>query len=317
MDISHRLPVPSVYKSLDPRRRTLIQQKAKEIQKRVRRAKQDILDIGRLLIEVRSVLEHGQFETWLGQEIAWSPRTAYNFIYVYERFGDVTNFAKMDMDISAAYLLAAPKTPQAIVDEFLNRAQLGERITFKTVRKELIEGKLRQPDEPQQMREIPQKSSVKICSTLQVIADCTEVKSLERKAFPQTSHAIQPGWCLLGNTHLLFCGDTASPQFNEHIPYAALAVAFTSNDWAHDWLITSAASVVILPESKFVEDLFEQMLLTFSAPEQAVIFPWLPHENMLAVAHRLQRRIYAGDPDPERCYRAINAVGLTVSRVSI
>ncbi len=316
MNISHPLPVPSVYKSLDPGRCTLIQQKAKEIQKRVRRAKQDILDIGRLLIEVRSVLEHGQFETWLGQEIAWSPRTAYNFIYVYERFGDVTNFAKMDMDISAAYLLAAPKTPQVIVDEFLVRAQLGERITFKTVRKELIDGKLRRSDEPQR-REILQKPSPKIYSTLQVIADCKEVRLLERTASLQTLDAIQPGWCLLENTHLLFCGDTASSQFNEHIPYAALAVAFTSNDWAHDWLITSATSVIILPESKFVEDLFEQMLLTFSAPEQAVIFPWLPNETMLAVAHKLQRRIYAGDPDPKRCYQAINAAGLAVSSVNI
>ncbi len=315
MNISHPLTVPSIYKSLDYERCTLIQQKAKEIQKRVRRAKQDILDIGRLLIEVRSVLDHGQFESWLGQEIAWSPRTAYNFIYVYERFGDITNFAKMDMDISAAYLLAAPKTPQAIVDEFLNRAQSGERITFKTVRKELTDGKLRLSGK-KQMREVSQKSSSGACSTLKIINGFTEVKSLERMS-PVMSGAIQPGWCLLGNTHLLFCGDTASPQFNSYIPYAALAVAFTSNDWAHDWLITSAASVIILPESKFVKDLFEQMLLTFSAPGQAVIFPWLPNEDMLDVAHKLQRRIYAGDPDPERCHQAISAAGLVISSVSI
>jgi Protein of unknown function (DUF3102) len=316
MDISHPLAVPSIYKSLDSERCTLIQRKAREIQKRVRRAKQDILDIGRLLIEVRSVLDHGQFESWLGQEIAWSPRTAYNFIYVYERFGDITNFAKMDMDISAAYLLAAPKTPQVVVDEFLNRAQSGERITFKTVRKELTDGKLRLSGKPQ-MREISQKSSSKAFSTVQTITECTEAKSLKRTASPAMLDAIHPGWCLLGNTHLLFCGDTASPQFNEHIPYAALAVAFTSNDWAHDWLITSAASVIILPEAKFVKDLFEQMLLTFSSPGQAVIFPWLPDGDMLDVAHKLQRRIYAGDPDPERCHRAINAAGLAVSPLSL
>jgi Protein of unknown function (DUF3102) len=315
MDIAHSLPVPSVYKSLDSERCTLIQRKAKEIQNRVRRAKQDILDIGRLLIEVRSVLDHGQFENWLGQEIAWSPRTAYNFIYVYERFGDVTNFAKMDMDISAAYLLAAPKTPQVIVDEFLNRAQSGERITFKTVRKELTDGKLRLSGK-KQMKEISQRFSSRAYATVQIVTDCTEVKSLER-ASPTMSDAIQPGWCLLDNTHLLFCGDTASPQFNEYVPYAALAVAFTSDDWAHDWLITSATSVIILPESKFVRDLFEQMLLTFSAPGQAVIFPWLPNEDMLSVAHRLQRQIYAGDPDPERCHQAIHAAGLAISSISI
>lgn len=316
MDSLNSLPVPSVYKSLDSERCALIQRKAKEIQKRVRRAKQDILDIGRLLIEVRSVLEHGQFESWLGQEIAWSPRTAYNFIYVYERFGDITNFAKMEMDISAAYLLAAPKTPQVIVDEFLNRAQSGERITFKTVRRELMDEKLRLSGK-NQMREISQKSSSMAYATVQSVTDGAEVKSLEHTVSPVMSGAVQPGWCLLDHTHLLFCGDTASSQFNEHVPYAALAVAFTSNDWAHDWLITSATSVIILPESKFVKDLFEQMLLTFSAPGQAVIFPWLPNKDMLDVAHKLQRRIYAGDPNPERCHQAISAAGLVISPVNI
>ena len=179
MNISHPLPSVSVYQSLDPERSTLIQQKAKEIQKRVRRAKQDILDIGRLLVEVRSILEHGQFETWLVQEIAWSPRTAYNFIYVYERFGNVANFARMDMDISAAYLLAAPKTPQVFVDEFLNRARAGERITFKTVRKELKDGQFRLVAKPQAV-ELSQKSAPQANSALQVI----DVEARERTGSP-------------------------------------------------------------------------------------------------------------------------------------
>jgi Protein of unknown function (DUF3102) len=313
MNISHPLPVASVYQSLDPERSSLIQQKAKEIQKRVRRAKQDILDIGRLLVEVRSILEHGQFETWLVQEIAWSPRTAYNFIYVYERFGNVANFARMDMDISAAYLLAAPKTPQVFVDEFLNRARAGERITFKTVRKELKDGQIRVSAKPQAAG-LSSKSAPHTALALQII----DVEAREPTKSPLIAmEPIQGGWSLLGNTHLLFYGDTASPQFYEHIPYAALALAFTSNDWAHDWLITSAVSVIILPESKFTEDLLEQMLVTFSAPGERVIFPWLPSESMLAVAHRLQRRIYAGDPERERCHKAIYAVGLEVSKASL
>jgi Protein of unknown function (DUF3102) len=313
MNISHPLPAASIYESLDSERCTLIQQKAKEIQKRVRRAKQDILDIGRLLVEVRSILEHGQFETWLVQEIAWSPRTAYNFIYVYERFGNVANFASMDMDISAAYLLAAPKTPQVLVDEFLNRARAGERITFKTVRKEMKDGQLKLSAKPQ-MVGLSSKSSPQTDLALQVI----DVEARERTGSPLSSiESIQEGWSLLGDIHQLFYGDTASPQFYEHIPYAALALAFTPNDWAHDWLITSAVSVIILPESKFTEDLLEQMLVTFSTPGQTVIFPWLPSESMLAVAHRLQRRIYAGDPDPERCHKAIHTVGLEVSKASL
>jgi hypothetical protein len=312
MNSSHPLPVASVYQSLDPERSTLIQQKAKEIQKRVRRAKQDILDIGRLLVEVRSVLEHGQFEAWLVQEIAWSPRTAYNFIYVYERFGNVANFARMDVDISAAYLLAAPKTPQVFVDEFLNRARAGERITFKTVRKELKEGQVQLSPKPQIVG-LSSKAASQTDSSLQVI----DVEARERTGSSLISaEPIQVGWSLLGSTHLLFYGDTASPEFYENIPYAALALAFTANDWDHDWIITSAVSVIILPESKFTEDLLNQMIVTFSDPGQTVIFPWLPNASMLAVVHRLQRQIYAGDPDPERCQKAIDGAGLDILKES-
>jgi Protein of unknown function (DUF3102) len=306
--------VASIYQSLDPERCTLIQHKTKEIQKRVRRAKQDIIDIGRLLVEVRSVLEHGQFETWLLQEIAWSPRTAYNFIYVHERFGEVANFAKMDMDISAAYLLAAPKTPQVVVDTFLSRARAGERITFKTVRKELKGEKITAK---------PQAGGISLSASRQadVGLQIIDVAARERTE-PLTltlipEETIQPGWYLLGNTHLIFCGDTAVSQFYEYIPHAVLALAFTSNDWAHDWLITRATSVIILPESKLTENLLEQMILTFSAPGQVVIFPWLPHENMLATAHKLQRHIYAGDLDPERCHKAIYSVGIEVTKASL
>jgi Protein of unknown function (DUF3102) len=308
MNSPHSLPAASIYQSLDPERSSLIQHKTKEIQTRVRRAKQDILDIGRLLVEVRSVLEHGQFETWLVQEIAWSPRTAYNFIYVYERFGKVANFAKMDVDISAAYLLAAPKTPQAFVDGFLNRARAGERITFKTVRKELKDGQAKPPMRAQPIG-LSSKPDPQVDAVLQVI----DVKARERTPLIPVDD-VKRGWSLLGNTHLLFCGDTASLEFYENIPYAALALAFSANDWAHDWLITSAVSVIILPESKFTEDLLHQMLVTFSTPGQTVIFPWIPRESMLSIAHKLQRRIYAGDPDLERCHKAIQHVGLEISK---
>ena len=73
----------------------------------------------------------------------------------------------------------------------------------------------------------------------------------------------------------MLCGDTASPQFVECVPFAALAIAITSDDWDHDWLIERAKTVIVFPESDLEEQLIEQLVKIFSKPGEAVIFPWL------------------------------------------
>jgi len=47
------------------------------------------------LVDVRSRLKHGQFETWLKAEFGWSRRTAYNFVY--ETFAERANLAQIDI----------------------------------------------------------------------------------------------------------------------------------------------------------------------------------------------------------------------------
>lgn len=48
---------------------------------------------------------------------------------------------------------------------------------------------------------------------------------------------IQPGWCLIEDKYYLFCVDTVSSLFVKRIPQEALALAITSDDWDHNWLI--------------------------------------------------------------------------------
>ncbi len=116
---------------------------------------------------------------------------------------------------------------------------------------------------------------------------------------------------MLGKQHFLFCGDTASPQFVERIPFAALAIAITSDDWDHDWLIERAKTVIVFPESDLKEQLIEQLIKIFSTPRETVIFPWLPSKDMIKIAHKLKRQIFAGDPSLERCLEAIAQSKLT------
>jgi len=61
-------------------------------------------------------------------EFQWQRRTAYNYIAVYETFGNCTNFAKLGP--SVLYLLAAPSTPEEARQEALERAGQGEVITY-------------------------------------------------------------------------------------------------------------------------------------------------------------------------------------------
>lgn len=48
-----------------------------------------------------------------------------------------------------------------------------------------------------------------------------------------------------------------------------------------------------------------------------VIMPWLPQVDMLVIARRLQRRIVAGDRNPERCQKAIVQLGVSIKQLNL
>ncbi|MEH2290150.1 DUF3102 domain-containing protein [Nostoc sp.] len=299
------------YEILDSERRIVIQQRTGEIKERLRRSAQDIWEIGQKLADVRSRLKHGQFETWLKAEFGWSRRTAYNFINVYEAFAERANFAQIDIATSALYLLAAPSTPENVREEILQRAKEGETLSHKSIRQVIKEEKSQSTApslEPLPLTSKPEIVTIISKEAIQVetlVSEVTEAKISTVLPVIKTLDAIESSWFLLENQHFVFCGDTASPQFIERIPFAALAIAITSDDWDHDWLVERAKTVIIFPESYLKSDLIEQLLKMFSASGDIVIFPWLPRMDMIQIAHQLNRRVFAGDPNIERCRQAI------------
>jgi hypothetical protein len=84
--------------------------------------------IGQWLSEVKERLDHGDWLNWQKAEFAWSQRTAYRFIEVFEAV-KVANLANLEIDVSALYLIAAPSTPEPVRQEVIERAQQGEPIT--------------------------------------------------------------------------------------------------------------------------------------------------------------------------------------------
>jgi DNA N-6-adenine-methyltransferase (Dam). len=128
------------YAALDSETRIVVQQRTSEIKALMKRAASDIIEAGMKSIEVRSLLRHnkgGGFEGWIKHENLES-RMIYHFIRVAETFGNFENFSKLNIGVSALYLLAAPSTPEAARAEALARAEQGEAITYSAAR-DLIE----------------------------------------------------------------------------------------------------------------------------------------------------------------------------------
>ncbi|MEO1590893.1 MAG: DUF3102 domain-containing protein [Cyanobacteria bacterium J06632_22] len=312
------------YDSLEATQRSIIQQRTGEIRERLRRSAQDIWEVGQKLSDVRSRLKYGQFLTWLKVEFGWSQRTAYNFIKVYETFGDrFANLAKVDIATSLLYQLASPSVPDDLREQVIEAAKKGKKITAKELRSTIKQRKQlksaaieERPAQPEIVTVIAQDANESTGST-NAISAIQPRPTLQSIANPIKVPNVKSGWYRVGQEHLLFCGDTASRDFVQQMPPAKLAIAVTGSDWDHDWLIDQIDSVVVVPQGEFTVETLEQLLQMLSKSQDWVVLPWLPQAEMIGIAHRLGRRIYAGDIDLARCRSAIAASGLAAKSTKL
>lgn len=122
------------YGTLDTETRVVVQQKTTEIKDRVRRSRQDILEIGERLIDIKERLGHGSFGRWLEVEFGWTDRTAQGFMSVADAFkSDIIS----DLDITPTALrsLAAPSVPEPARQEAIESARNGNHIGTKEAAK--------------------------------------------------------------------------------------------------------------------------------------------------------------------------------------
>ncbi|MFB2772493.1 DUF3102 domain-containing protein [Pelatocladus sp. BLCC-F211] len=119
------------YTALETETRIFLQQYTRDIKSLIRRTSQDIIEIGEKLSEVKQQLRHGNFINWLKYEFNWSESTATRFMQVKAQFKSV-NLTDLHISASALYLLAAPSTPQQARKEALERASLGEVISYSS-----------------------------------------------------------------------------------------------------------------------------------------------------------------------------------------
>lgn len=117
------------YTMLEPEIKIVVQQRTSEIKSLMRRTASDTIEIGQKLIEVKEKLEHGEFGKWLKAEFSWGLTTAWKLMKVAETFKS-SHCEDLDITPSALYILTATSTPGEARSEAIERARVGETITF-------------------------------------------------------------------------------------------------------------------------------------------------------------------------------------------
>lgn len=104
------------------------------IKMRLRRTVEDIIEIGRELHSVKDRLPHGQFERWVESEFEMSKMTSARFMQAWERFGNKSNMVLL-FSPAVLYSLAAPSTPDVVVDQAVAKADAGEVVNIAEVKR--------------------------------------------------------------------------------------------------------------------------------------------------------------------------------------
>lgn len=101
------------------------------IKQHLKRQWEDVLTIGGLALEAKSLIPHGGFTDWITDELGLSPRLIQGYMRVYERFE--TRKVFVNLPISALLLLASPSVPDGLVMEVSSRIEQGERFTVEGI----------------------------------------------------------------------------------------------------------------------------------------------------------------------------------------
>jgi hypothetical protein len=98
-----------------------------EIRAYSRNVVQNIVAIGRKLVEIKDRVGHGNYEAFVRQRLRFIPSTALRFVQSYEAVKSVTvtDLESLKIDAKALYLLARPSTTEEVRTEALERAATG------------------------------------------------------------------------------------------------------------------------------------------------------------------------------------------------
>ena len=118
------------YGNLEPELAIRAERAADWIRRRVSDQVKTIIEVGRLLIEMKAELGHGNFGRWIEQEFEFSRRTGELYMAAAERYGDKSEMVSR-LSPSTVYLLAAKSTPDAARDLLIARVEEGDYVSYQ------------------------------------------------------------------------------------------------------------------------------------------------------------------------------------------
>lgn len=124
------------YAALAPDTRTIVEAATDRLHVLERKTGEQIIEIGKVLLQVKVDIPHGQFLPWLDAEFGWTERHARRFMDVAEHFKS-DKLSDLKMAPSALYLLASNNVSDDIRIEFTEIAAAGHKVTHKDVKKRL------------------------------------------------------------------------------------------------------------------------------------------------------------------------------------
>jgi hypothetical protein len=122
-------PAGFCYETLQPSVASDAKAAAERIRKKIDSVKQNFIEIGRELLQIKDKLEHGEFGKWIVAEFEMTGRTAQNYMSVAKEFGDKPEMISV-LPPTAIYKLAARSTPAAVIEGVL--ADIAEGVTPTT-----------------------------------------------------------------------------------------------------------------------------------------------------------------------------------------
>src|SRR5262245_14587895 len=116
---------------------SVLAEHAREIRRIGKRAKDDLIEIGRRLADAKVRAGRGYWLKWLDQEFGWSDKSAERLIDFYrfsqEPIFEFDKLSNLTLPVSAIYLLAAPSTPAEVRTDIVERARSGESLSVNAV----------------------------------------------------------------------------------------------------------------------------------------------------------------------------------------
>ncbi|WP_019505907.1 response regulator [Pleurocapsa sp. PCC 7319] len=300
------------YASLDQGTAEFLLQETKEIKSLMKRTVEGIIETGERLQRVKQRLQHGEFMTWVENEIKCHYSTALHFMRVWETFGEQKEqIADVGINVSVLYLLSAPSMPEQLRTEIVEMAKAGNPVSFAEAKRLKKEYTARESNDS-----LAEKQES--ITTIDVTANSesaqlktSQLKSSEKQQIVGIIPKAKPEpkfWNL--GKHLLYCGSAQDPEFRDILPETvSLNVGFPDSQfWSKEFLFTVDAKSTLIFHSVFqdldlvtLRNIIKNSIELCTESEDKIVFSFLPYPEMLVLADNLKCQCFVAESDFKRC----------------